>query len=153
MKTQQLFFSLLLCSLFVPHVSWAKVVSIDEVEGKKEAIQLGAFRESKVNLLLSSLPKKYDIFLAKESGILRVFVVNIKEEAYGSVLSELEKDHPGLFRGSNRVRYYLSHKKREVTPQSSRPHPMVTKEIIPPYPLKTKLLNTQTILETRRKFF
>ena len=180
MKTYRNTLLVLLLSLGVTTSGLSKNVKKEEINTDLESIQVIAFKERKNILNQNRAFSAYDVFILSGDDLNRLFIVNIKKRDYQKVFKEIKKQYPTAFKATRKMKKMFQKKasksivaedifisdlpavderkkrikkessmvekrdaKKEFSIQKNRPHNYHDKAG----------LNSQTILQTRKKFF
>jgi len=119
----------------------AKNVKIEEINANLESIQVAALKEEKNILSKNKLFISHDTFIEYAAGFTKYYIVNIKKEEYLHTLGEVKMLYPSAFRASQKIKKLLN--KAYIPDQKQTRHSSQDND----------LLNTDSILKTRKKFF
>ena len=119
----------------------AKNVKIEEINGDLESIQVAALKEEKNILSKKELFFSYDTYIEYSAEFIKYYIVNIKKDDYLNTLGQIKLLYPSAFRASKKIKKLL---KKEVHQVDEQPQN---------YSHENDLLNTDSILKTRKKFF
>ena len=149
MKSMNILKSFIILSFVALTSVSANNINSEQISPYLEAIQLFALKEKKMIFDQNKLFSTYDTFIDSGNDFHRYYIVNVKSEDFEQVLSSVKKEYPTAFKASQKIATLIKHKIKQKPKSNQRTY--ISR--VGSSPHCSVLLNSETILKTRKKFF